>query len=76
MLERLTVYLENQDFCVPGYQWIPEYELITSLSKRSESCKDLCYRVGLVCEPEFFPIVQSNMEAFLKRFVNAHMKNH
>lgn len=63
MLERVAVYVEHQEFC-SRQQWPPLSELRRHVSSQGESCKDTCYRHGLVCEPEFFP--QLNSEEALK----------
>lgn len=44
-LERVAIYLENQQFCLP-HQWPPPSELQPRISKLGESCKDACYREG------------------------------
>ena len=59
LLERLAVYIENQDFCAPGHQWPPKSTLVAKVSEQGESCKDLCYRHGMVCEPELFPFLNT-----------------
>jgi len=45
LLERVAIYLENQQFCLP-HQWPPASELRTRISKLGESCKEACYREG------------------------------
>lgn len=45
MLERVMVYLQNQDFCSP-HQWPGRDSLVTTVSKEAESCKDACFREG------------------------------
>lgn len=46
LLERVAIYLENQQFCLP-HQWPPASELRTRISKLGESCKEACYREGM-----------------------------
>ena len=47
MLERITAYLKNQQYCRP-HQWPPADMLIATISKDGESCKDTCFNQGKV----------------------------
>ena len=47
MLERVAIYLENQEFCVP-HEWPLQSELITRISDGGESCKDSCHKQGML----------------------------
>ncbi|PFX27445.1 Alpha-1,6-mannosylglycoprotein 6-beta-N-acetylglucosaminyltransferase A [Stylophora pistillata] len=64
MLERLNAYVEYQDFCRPN-DWPPIKELKTAISKDGQSCVFTCLDKGLVCEPTFFPSI--NTQDALKR---------
>lgn len=58
MLERLNAYVEYQDFCRPN-DWPPIKELKTAISKDGQSCEFACLDKGLVCEPTFFPLINT-----------------
>ncbi len=47
MLERVIVYLENQDFCTTYHHWPPNDTISIKISNEDESCKDACYREGI-----------------------------
>ncbi|XP_002736478.1 alpha-1,6-mannosylglycoprotein 6-beta-N-acetylglucosaminyltransferase A-like [Saccoglossus kowalevskii] len=55
MLQRLNAYIENQDFCSANpKQWPPLSALKVKISNPKESCKAVCMKNGLICEPSFF----------------------
>jgi alpha-1,3(6)-mannosylglycoprotein beta-1,6-N-acetyl-glucosaminyltransferase len=58
-LERISAYVNNQDFCNPGHQWPPLSALDLYISKKGQSCQDACLDRGLVCEPEFFAAIDN-----------------
>jgi len=58
MLERVSVLIQNQDFCYPSH-WPPLENLITVKGTAGESCKQVCLAKGMVCEPEFFKSINS-----------------
>nr|XP_058948150.1 alpha-1,6-mannosylglycoprotein 6-beta-N-acetylglucosaminyltransferase A-like [Pocillopora verrucosa] len=58
MLERLNAYVEYQDFCRLN-DWPPIKELKTAISKDGQSCEFACLDKGLVCEPTFFPLINT-----------------
>ncbi|XP_078449902.1 alpha-1,6-mannosylglycoprotein 6-beta-N-acetylglucosaminyltransferase B-like [Lampetra planeri] len=60
MLERVYAYLTHQDFCSPGPQrWPPSSAMQAVASEGGISCQDACWARGLVCEPSFFPLVNT-----------------
>ena len=48
----------TQDFCRPN-DWPPIKELKTAISKDGQSCEFACLDKGLVCEPTFFPLINT-----------------
>ncbi|XP_013409315.1 alpha-1,6-mannosylglycoprotein 6-beta-N-acetylglucosaminyltransferase A [Lingula anatina] len=55
MLQRMSFYIENQDFCSRPYRsHIPATDVTFFLSDLSESCTDSCHKHGLTCEPSHF----------------------
>jgi alpha-1,3(6)-mannosylglycoprotein beta-1,6-N-acetyl-glucosaminyltransferase len=64
LLERISAYINNQDFCNPGHQWPPLSALDIHVAKKGQSCQVACLDRGLVCEPEFFTAI--NKEAVFK----------
>lgn len=59
MLERLSATVQNQDFCDSRRVWPPISNLVTKTDKLGVSCKEICRNEGLVCEPEFFPLINT-----------------
>ncbi|XP_031574836.1 alpha-1,6-mannosylglycoprotein 6-beta-N-acetylglucosaminyltransferase A-like [Actinia tenebrosa] len=55
MLERISSFAENMKFCY-GYDkiWPPEDELQLILGDEGISCKEACWKKGLLCESLFF----------------------
>ncbi|KAM7436482.1 hypothetical protein ABFA07_013746 [Porites harrisoni] len=58
MLERVSALVQNQDFCYQNL-WPPLKALITAQGEAGKSCKEVCLSKGMVCEPEFFPKINS-----------------
>ncbi|KAK3730257.1 hypothetical protein QZH41_019078 [Actinostola sp. cb2023] len=59
MLQRVNYFMENLDFCTPGHQWPPKSQMKISKGHKGESCKDVCFNKGLICEPSFFHLLNS-----------------
>ncbi|KAK3730253.1 hypothetical protein QZH41_019079, partial [Actinostola sp. cb2023] len=57
-VQRINAYVENQDFCQTN-DWPPVLELQIKVGLVGESCHDVCAKQGLVCEPEYFKVVNS-----------------
>ncbi|XP_054603030.1 alpha-1,6-mannosylglycoprotein 6-beta-N-acetylglucosaminyltransferase A isoform X2 [Nothobranchius furzeri] len=55
MLQRVNVLIEKQDFCSAAPSWPPLSALRVLKAEAGVSCKKVCQRAGLVCEPAFFP---------------------
>ncbi|XP_075925947.1 alpha-1,6-mannosylglycoprotein 6-beta-N-acetylglucosaminyltransferase B-like [Petromyzon marinus] len=55
-----------KDFCSPGPQrWPPSSAMQAVASEGGVSCQDACWARGLVCEPSFFPLVNTQ-DAFAR----------
>ncbi|XP_072032100.1 alpha-1,6-mannosylglycoprotein 6-beta-N-acetylglucosaminyltransferase A-like isoform X2 [Amphiura filiformis] len=54
MLQRLNVYVENQDFCTQPFSWPPKSAMQIRIAETGQSCKDRCRDDDLICEPGFF----------------------
>eukprot|EP00899_Mesostigma_viride_P003233 jgi/Mesvir1/12910/Mv05932-RA.1 len=69
-LERLSAYVEHQDFCgvKTRVDWPPLDTLVGVVGNAGVSCEDACHANGLVCEPEFFPVINK------ARFLSAVMQ--
>ncbi|EDO45788.1 predicted protein, partial [Nematostella vectensis] len=65
MLQRINYFMKNLDFCNIGKEWMPLSEMLTVKGREGQSCKDACFQKGLLCEPSFFP--QLNSVKQLKR---------
>ncbi|XP_034430201.1 alpha-1,6-mannosylglycoprotein 6-beta-N-acetylglucosaminyltransferase A-like [Hippoglossus hippoglossus] len=59
MLQRLSVLIEKQDFCSSAGRWPPLSALQVVKAEPGVSCKQTCQRVGRICEPAFFPQLNS-----------------
>ncbi|XP_028249403.1 alpha-1,6-mannosylglycoprotein 6-beta-N-acetylglucosaminyltransferase A-like [Parambassis ranga] len=59
MLQRVNVLIENQDFCSSTRSWPPLSTLQVVKAEEGTSCKQACQKVGLICEPTFFPNLNS-----------------
>ncbi|XP_077997428.1 alpha-1,6-mannosylglycoprotein 6-beta-N-acetylglucosaminyltransferase A-like [Glandiceps talaboti] len=60
MLQRLHAYIEHQNFCKRNVEkWPPLSALQVKIASYGESCKDLCVKHDLVCEPAFFKDLNS-----------------
>lgn len=57
MLERLSLYLEKQDFCSGSVDssWPPQSALQIKITDEKQTCSEICYSNGLICEPAYFP---------------------
>uniref|UniRef100_G3U3F6 alpha-1,6-mannosyl-glycoprotein 6-beta-N-acetylglucosaminyltransferase n=1 Tax=Loxodonta africana TaxID=9785 RepID=G3U3F6_LOXAF len=69
MLERIHAYIQHQEWArnasvAPG-AWPPGYSLQAWLAEAGRACTDACLDHGLVCEPSFFPFLNSQ-DAFRK----------
>ncbi|XP_039264372.2 alpha-1,6-mannosylglycoprotein 6-beta-N-acetylglucosaminyltransferase A-like [Styela clava] len=62
MLERLSLYLDKQDFCSGNVKsiWPPKSALQIKITNGSQSCIDVCHVNGLICEPSYFPILNKH----------------
>ncbi|KAJ8019701.1 Alpha-1,6-mannosylglycoprotein 6-beta-N-acetylglucosaminyltransferase A [Holothuria leucospilota] len=68
MLQRVSAYVQHQDFCATvDPPWPPTSALRTITADVGVSCKKACFDLGLVCEPSFFPLINSK-EALEKNF--------
>ncbi|XP_028993236.1 alpha-1,6-mannosylglycoprotein 6-beta-N-acetylglucosaminyltransferase A-like isoform X2 [Betta splendens] len=61
MLQRVNVLIEKQDFCYAGRRWPPRSALQVVKAEAGTSCKQACQDAGLICEPAFFPDLNSVM---------------
>uniref|UniRef100_A0A8C4F764 alpha-1,6-mannosyl-glycoprotein 6-beta-N-acetylglucosaminyltransferase n=1 Tax=Dicentrarchus labrax TaxID=13489 RepID=A0A8C4F764_DICLA len=59
MLQRVNVLIEKQDFCHSTGSWPPLSALQVVKAEAHTSCKQACQEVGLICEPAFFPHLNS-----------------
>ncbi|KAM9346889.1 alpha-1,6-mannosylglycoprotein 6-beta-N-acetylglucosaminyltransferase A-like [Symphorus nematophorus] len=59
MLQRVNVLIENQDFCHSTSSWPPRSALQVVKAEVNTSCKKACQAQGLICEPAFFPHLNS-----------------
>jgi alpha-1,3(6)-mannosylglycoprotein beta-1,6-N-acetyl-glucosaminyltransferase len=60
MLQRLSAYLAHQDFCAPQPPpWPPESDVSFALGEAGASCKATCRAAGRICEPSYFPRLNS-----------------
>lgn len=66
MLQRLNAYIEKQNFCSNEASWPERKALRVIVSSIDESCKDSCWRNGLVCENTLFKYVNTKKD-FEKR---------
>ncbi|XP_040004991.1 alpha-1,6-mannosylglycoprotein 6-beta-N-acetylglucosaminyltransferase A-like [Xiphias gladius] len=60
MLQRVNILIEKQDFCSSTGSWPPLSALQVLKAEAGTSCKQACQRVGLICEPAFFPYLNSS----------------
>ncbi|TWW80541.1 Alpha-1,6-mannosylglycoprotein 6-beta-N-acetylglucosaminyltransferase A [Takifugu flavidus] len=59
MLQRVNILIEKQDFCNSTTSWPPLSTLQVVTAEVGASCKDTCQKQGLICEPAFFPHLNS-----------------
>ena len=63
MLQRLSAYLSNQDFCKPKPSlWPPEDQVTVMMANPGQSCKDACWKKGgcfVLLVSHEFDLVQS-----------------
>ncbi|XP_027878942.1 alpha-1,6-mannosylglycoprotein 6-beta-N-acetylglucosaminyltransferase A-like isoform X1 [Xiphophorus couchianus] len=59
MLQRVNVLIEKQDLCSPAMIWPPLSSLQVVKAEAGTSCKQACWRAGLICEPAFFPYLNN-----------------
>ncbi|XP_058479414.1 alpha-1,6-mannosylglycoprotein 6-beta-N-acetylglucosaminyltransferase A-like isoform X2 [Solea solea] len=59
MLQRVNTLIEKQDFCSSTKTWPPLSALQVVMAEVGTSCKQACQAVGLICEPAFFPQINS-----------------
>uniref|UniRef100_A0A667ZAZ1 alpha-1,6-mannosyl-glycoprotein 6-beta-N-acetylglucosaminyltransferase n=1 Tax=Myripristis murdjan TaxID=586833 RepID=A0A667ZAZ1_9TELE len=69
MLQRVNTLIEKQDFCHGPVSWPPLSVLQVVIPEAGTSCKQACENVGLICEPAFFPHLNS-AEALAKHNVD------
>uniref|UniRef100_A0A1I7TD32 alpha-1,6-mannosyl-glycoprotein 6-beta-N-acetylglucosaminyltransferase n=1 Tax=Caenorhabditis tropicalis TaxID=1561998 RepID=A0A1I7TD32_9PELO len=64
MLLRVALLLEKQELCEKvsiSKRWPPVTEMkIFKTEKANDSCEMTCHSLNLICEPSFFPIVNSS----------------
>nr|XP_039267160.1 alpha-1,6-mannosylglycoprotein 6-beta-N-acetylglucosaminyltransferase A-like isoform X1 [Styela clava] len=58
MLERVSIHIEKQKFCSSVKTWPPISSLKIAIADKS-NCDDACMRMGLICEPEYFPFINT-----------------
>ncbi|GAA6225283.1 alpha-1,6-mannosylglycoprotein 6-beta-N-acetylglucosaminyltransferase A-like [Lates japonicus] len=59
MLQRVNILIEKQDFCSSTGSWPPLSVLQVVRAENGTSCKQACQTAGLICEPAFFPHLNS-----------------
>lgn len=59
MLQRVNVFIEKQEFCDETKSWPPLSVLQVVEAEAGTSCKQACKDKGLICEPAFFPHLNS-----------------
>ncbi|XP_026232111.1 alpha-1,6-mannosylglycoprotein 6-beta-N-acetylglucosaminyltransferase A-like isoform X2 [Anabas testudineus] len=59
MLQRVNILIEKQEFCHSTGRWPPPSALQVVKAEVGTSCKEACQRAGLICEPAFFPELNS-----------------
>ncbi|XP_073330188.1 alpha-1,6-mannosylglycoprotein 6-beta-N-acetylglucosaminyltransferase A-like [Pagrus major] len=59
MLQRVSTLIEKQDFCNNTETWPPLSALQVVKGEVNTSCKRACQEAGLICEPAFFPHLNS-----------------
>ncbi|XP_056245621.1 alpha-1,6-mannosylglycoprotein 6-beta-N-acetylglucosaminyltransferase A-like [Seriola aureovittata] len=59
MLQRVNVLIEKQDLCSSTASWPPLSALQVVQAEAGTSCKQACQKMGLICEPAFFPHLNS-----------------
>ncbi|XP_078701029.1 alpha-1,6-mannosylglycoprotein 6-beta-N-acetylglucosaminyltransferase A-like isoform X2 [Branchiostoma floridae x Branchiostoma belcheri] len=59
MLQRVSTYIQKHDFCKNPHAWPPESALQVRLSGKGQSCKQACQDQGLLCEPNYFPLLNN-----------------
>ncbi|XP_035813863.2 alpha-1,6-mannosylglycoprotein 6-beta-N-acetylglucosaminyltransferase A-like isoform X3 [Amphiprion ocellaris] len=59
MLQRVNTLVEKQDLCSSTRSWPPLSALQVVKAEAGTSCKKACQRMGLICEPAFFPNLNS-----------------
>uniref|UniRef100_UPI003AAAC4D3 alpha-1,6-mannosylglycoprotein 6-beta-N-acetylglucosaminyltransferase A-like n=1 Tax=Centroberyx gerrardi TaxID=166262 RepID=UPI003AAAC4D3 len=59
MLQRVNILIEKQDFCDGPVSWPPLSALQVVMAETGTSCKQVCQKAGLICEPAFFPRLNS-----------------
>ncbi|XP_038049194.1 alpha-1,6-mannosylglycoprotein 6-beta-N-acetylglucosaminyltransferase A-like isoform X2 [Patiria miniata] len=67
MLQRLSVYIENQDFCSRPKSWPPKSAMHIRTSDINESCSKRCMKDDLICEPAWFHLLNYK-DVLEKRF--------
>ncbi|XP_034549996.1 alpha-1,6-mannosylglycoprotein 6-beta-N-acetylglucosaminyltransferase A-like [Notolabrus celidotus] len=60
MLQRVNILIEKQDFCDSTRSWPPLSTLQVVKAEAGTSCKQACKDKGLICEPAFFPHLNSD----------------
>uniref|UniRef100_A0A3Q3W5T0 alpha-1,6-mannosyl-glycoprotein 6-beta-N-acetylglucosaminyltransferase n=1 Tax=Mola mola TaxID=94237 RepID=A0A3Q3W5T0_MOLML len=59
MLQRVNILIEKQDFCSSTGSWPPLSALQVVKAEVNASCNQACQKEGLICEPAFFPYLNS-----------------
>lgn len=54
MLERVSHYIQKQEFCTGEKQWPPLSSMKIKVSDKGQSCRERCMQDDLICEPGFF----------------------
>ena len=74
MLQRVSYYVTNQEFCdvtgTDGDLWIPRDAISFVAGARGESCKEACWRKRSICEPSYFKSINTAQQLTLELDVN------
>ncbi|GFO13088.1 alpha-1,6-mannosylglycoprotein 6-beta-n-acetylglucosaminyltransferase a [Plakobranchus ocellatus] len=79
MLQRMNVFIENQQFCGKNDRkrgkWPPAESITPVLGEAGKSCKDACWDKQKICEPSYFAELNT-VQAFAKfTQCNSHTKS-
>ncbi|XP_012941114.1 alpha-1,6-mannosylglycoprotein 6-beta-N-acetylglucosaminyltransferase A [Aplysia californica] len=77
MLQRINAFIQNQNFCSfsrKAAKWPPKESVEFTLGDAGRSCKDVCWKTGRLCEPEYFPEI--NSEDAIRNFTECKSTGH